>query len=68
MKYYCYNNKEKDKVDVWSEEGLLNVFYEDWANNMVKKLMGNTTYFEANYTKQDFIDDWVYENSAVEID
>ena len=69
MRYFCYYNNEK-KVEVLSEDEIIDSFYEDWASNMVKKLNGNTAYFEANYRLRlpDFIDDWVYENGAWESD
>lgn len=64
-KYYCYYDKNK-KVQVLSEVEIIDLYYEDWANGMVKKLMGRNDYFEANYTVHDFLDDWVYENGAWE--
>jgi hypothetical protein len=65
MRYFCYYNNEK-VFEVLSEDEIIDSFYEDWASNMVKKLNGNTAYFEANYRLPDFIDDWVYENGAWE--
>ena len=65
MRFYCYYNNEK-VVEVLSEDEIINSFYEDWSRDMVKKLNGNTAYFEDNYRLPDFIDDWVYENDAWE--
>jgi len=67
MRYFCYYNNER-VVEVLSEDEIVDSFYEDWARGMVKKLNGNTAYFEANYCQRDFIDDWVYENGAWESD
>ncbi len=64
MRYFCYYNNEKKGEVVISEDEIINSFYEDWACGMVKKLNGNTAYFDANYCLRDCVDDWMYENDA----
>ena len=69
MKYYSYNtwrtlSEEDGYVRTLSEEEIIKEYYDYWQERMIHKF-GNE-HFEANYTDQDCIDDWIVVNWAWE--
>lgn len=67
MKYwsihYPYETGE-DAVETLSEEQILAIYWDYWYGQMCKKF--GKEHVDANYTKQDCIDDWVIVHWAVE--
>lgn len=53
-------------VTIWTEEQILEDFYDYWMSQMVKKY-GSKEYVLEHYTEKDCIMDWVVLNWANEI-
>lgn len=60
MKYWSIGYPDEDNNDVvetLSEKEILDQFWDHWYNKMCHKF--GKEHVDANYTKQDCIDDWV---------
>lgn len=63
MKYWCHNG-EGDSVAVYSEDEIIDEYWEIWSTAMIKKY--GKEEFEKTWSRQDCIDDWVVVNWAWE--
>lgn len=59
MKYYSitYPDEDTDVVETLSEEEILSEYWDYWYVRMCKKF--GKEHVDANFCKQDCIDDWV---------
>lgn len=67
MKYWtiAYPDREgRDVIETLSEDEILKEYWDYWYGRMCEKF--GKEYTDANYTKQDCIDDWTVVHWAVE--
>ena len=68
MKYYSYDeySEEGPVIITKSEQEIIDEYYDFWYDRMCKKF--GKEHVDANYAKQDCIDDWVVTHWAWEIE
>lgn len=59
MKYYsiAYLDGDIDVIETLSEEEILSEYWDYWYDRMCKKF--GKEHVDANYCRQDCIDDWI---------
>jgi hypothetical protein len=66
MKYYCRHSPDKKEVEVFSEEEILNMYYDYWYSKMCEKYGKEKV--DESFCRLDCIDDWITVNWAWESD
>jgi len=68
LKYYSYNEYSEDggEVITLSEQDIIDQYFDYWYSRMCAKF--GKEHVDANYNKQNCIDDWVVVHWAWEVD